>query len=275
MVKDKYGIEESIAREDIKVNVVGVNHFTWLTSAHYRDIDIFPIYKEYVEKYYDEGFARPGSSDENWMNSSFSCKHRVKFDLFKRYGYIAAAGDRHLAEFCEGKWYLSSPEAVKDWRFGLTTVEWRKNDLKKRLEKSAKQISGETPVKIANTGEDGVNQIRALLGLHTMVTNVNLPNIGQIPNLPLGAVVETNAVFTSDSVTPVMAGNIPEKIYSLISRIVGAQQQVVEAAVTRDLDLAYSVFANDPLVTVGLDDSKALFDEMIDNTKKYLKDYNI
>ena len=275
MVKDKYGIEESIAREDIKVNVVGVNHFTWLTSAHYRDIDIFPIYKEYVEKYYDEGFARPGSSDENWMNSSFSCKHRVKFDLFKRYGYIAAAGDRHLAEFCEGKWYLSSPEAVKDWRFGLTTVEWRKNDLKKRLEKSAKQISGETPVKIANTGEDGVNQIRALLGLHTMVTNVNLPNIGQIPNLPLGAVVETNAVFTSDSVTPVMAGNIPEKIYSLISRIVGAQQQVVEAAVTRDLDLAYSVFANDPLVTVGLDDSKALFDEMIDNTKEYLKDYNI
>ena len=274
IVKDQYGIE-NIPREDIKVEVTGVNHFTWLTKATYRNMDLFPLYAEYAAKYVKTGFAIPGSKDENWMNNSFACQHCVKFDLFNRFGAIAAAGDRHLAEFCEGKWYLESPATVKEWRFGLTTVAWRKNDLQKRLEKSRKRISGEEEIKLAQTGEDGVNQIRALLGLHTMVTNVNLPNVGQIPNLPLGAVVETNAVFASDSVTPVMAGSLPTAIYPLITRIVAEQEQVVEAALTRDLDLAFNAFTNDPLVTVNTTTARALFDEMLQNTKTYLKNYNI
>ena len=274
MVTDKYGIE-NVSREEIKVEVTGVNHFTWLTKAQYRNIDLFPLYAEYAEKYAATGFARPGSKDENWMNNAFACNHRVKFDLFRRFGAIAAAGDRHLAEFCEGKWYLESPESVAEWHFGLTPVSWRKNDLQKRLEKARRRVSGEETVKLAQTGEDGVNQIRALLGLHTMVTNVNLPNVGQIPNLPLGAVVETNAVFTANSVTPVMAGPLPQSIYPLITRIVGEQETVVEAALTRDLELAFRAFANDPLVTVNIETARVLFDEMIENTKSYLTMYGV
>jgi len=34
-------------------------------------------------------------------------------------------------------------------------------------------------------------------------------------------------------------------------------------------------FVNDPLVTISLDDARMLFDEMVQGTKKYLKDYNI
>ena len=233
------------------------------------------MYAEYAAKYAETGFSRPGSGDENWMNSAFSCNHRVKFDLFNRFGAIAAAGDRHLAEFCEGKWYLESPEKVREWHFGLTPVSWRKGDLKKRLEKGRRRASGEDEVKLSKTGEDGVNQIRALLGLHTMVTNVNLPNMGQIPNLPLGAVVETNAVFTADSVTPLMAGELPQAIYPLIARIVGEQETVVEAALSRDLSLAFRAFVNDPLVTVDIETAKALFDEMIENTKVYLTEYDL
>ena len=40
-LEDIKGIKD-VKREDIKVNVVGVNHFTWLTKAQYKDIDIFP-----------------------------------------------------------------------------------------------------------------------------------------------------------------------------------------------------------------------------------------
>ena len=274
MVTDKYGIAD-IPREDIHVEVTGVNHFTWLTKAQYRNMDLFPLYAEYSAKYAESGFARPGSGDENWMNSAFSCNHRVKFDLFNRFGAIAAAGDRHLAEFCEGKWYLESPEKVREWHFGLTPVSWRKEDLKKRLEKGRRRASGEDEVKLSRTGEDGVNQIRALLGLHTMVTNVNLPNMGQISNLPQGAVVETNAVFTADSVTPLMAGELPQAIYPLIARIVGEQETVVEAALSRDLSMAFRAFVNDPLVTVDTATAKALFDEMIENTKAYLTEYDL
>ncbi len=264
---------EEATRDDIKVNPVSVNHFTWLTKATYKNVDLFPIYEKMCEKYGDEGYGE--ITDDNWMNKAFSTAEMVKMDLFKRFGYIAAAGDRHLAEFCEGGWYLGSPERAHEMRFTLTSVAFRKDELKKRLERSAKLVSGEEEVKLANTGEEGVNQIRALLGLHDLVTNVNIPNRGQIPNLPIGAVVETNAVFRSDSLDPVFAGSIPQSIYPLVSRICSQQEALNTAIASRDKAAVFAVFANDPLVTCGINDAKKLFDEMVENTKNYLPDWDL
>ncbi|MBQ5746382.1 MAG: alpha-glucosidase/alpha-galactosidase, partial [Clostridia bacterium] len=189
--------------------------------------------------------------------------------------YIAAAGDRHLAEDLEGKWYLESPEKVKEWGFGLTPVKWRMEDLQRRLKRSEDLRSGKEPIKINNTGEEGVIQMRAILGLGDIVTNVNLPNMGQIPNLPIGAVVETNAHFSANKVQPVCAGELPRELYPIISRICGEQELVIEAAFDRDLEKAFPAFSNDPLVTINTKDARSLFNEMIDNTKEYLKMYNI
>ena len=259
--------------KDIKTNVVGINHFTWITKAEYNDIDLFPIYRAYVEK--NKNAEIDGKADNNWMNKEFATKECVKMDLFSRYGYIAAAGDRHLAEFCEGSWYLGSPERVQRWKYNLTSVDWRRGDLKEREARSARLVSGEEEFKITNTGEEGVEQMRALLGLRELVTNVNVPNMGQIPNLPLGAVVETNAVFRSNSVEPVLAGNIPQEIYPLISRICGEQEMVAKACKERDLNLAFQAFCNDPLVTIDHEQARELFTEMLKNTSKYLTMYDL
>ena len=115
--------------------------------------------------------------------------------------------------------------------------------------------------------------IKALLGLGDFVTNVNIPNVGQIPNLPLGAVVETNASFTANSLQPVMAGNVPVPIYNLVARIVGEQLTVLEAAFNRDLEMAFRAFVNDPLVRLDVATARKLFDEMVENTKAYLTEY--
>jgi len=214
--------------------------------------------------------------DANWfMVAASKNTEKVKFDLFKRFGYIAAAGDRHLSEFCEGKWYLESPERVEEMHFALTPVDARREDLEARLAKSKRLVNGEEEPVVYCTGEEGVNQIRALLGLHDLVTNVNLPNCGQIPNLPLGAVVETNAVFRSDSLTPVFAGEIPKEIYAMVSRVCLEQENLSDAIAERNVDKIFEVFSNDALVTCGLEDAKKLFDEMLENTKKYLSMYNI
>lgn len=269
IVKEKLG--EDVERQEIKVNPVAVNHFTWLTEATYKNIDLFPIYKEYCQEHKDGAVGE--KADQNWLNNNFACAEKVKMDLFNKFGYIAAAGDRHLAEFCEGKWYLESPERVREMKFALTSVAWRKEELKTRLAKSARLKSGEEAVAIKNTGEEGIMQMRALLGLGELVTNVNIPNQGQIPNLPLGAVVETNAVFRGDSVKPVFAGPIPKEIYALVNRICAEQELVSEGIAERNLDKIFAAFANDPLVTCGIEDAKKLFDEMCENTKKYLGMY--
>ncbi len=264
---------EEVAREEIEVTPVGVNHFTWLTEAHYKNIDLFPLYEDFAEQFAQTGFTE--KFDENWMNNSFVCSHKVKFDLFRRYGYIAAAGDRHLAEFCPGNWYLSSPQKVREWGFGLTTVTWRKEDLTRRLQRSEDIRSGRETLTLQKTGEEGVNQLRALLGLGRLVTNVNLPNMGQIENLPLGAVVETNAVFGAGTVKPVMSGAVPVSIHPLVSRICSMQEALSDAVARRNVNDIFAVFANDPLVNCSLTDAKALFREMTENTKAYLGSYDL
>ena len=271
-LKELRGIE-GVSRDDINVNVQGINHFTWLSSAWYKDIDLMEVYREFADKHYEKGFMLDESN--HWMNSSFACAHRVKFDLFKRYGEIAAAGDRHLAEFMPGKMYLADPDTAHEWMFDLTTVKWRKEDLQKRLEKSKRLVSGEEKFELKKTGEEGVHMMQALCGERTLVSNVNLPNIGQMPDLPLGAVVETNAVFRHNTVTPLCAGKMTNEISSMVLRHVKNHRTVLSAALTHDKELAFTAFINDPLVTCSYKDAKALFDEMLRNTKKYLPDWDI
>ncbi len=261
---------KDVERHDIHINVLGINHFTWLDQASYKGIDLFPIYKDYIDEHYEEGYEEP---DKNWANGTFNCAHRVKFDLFRRYGLIAAAGDRHLAEFMPGDEYLKNPETVKSWKFGLTTVEWRKNDLKERLAKSHRLAAGEEEIKLEPTGEEGILLIKALCGLDRVISNVNIPNSTlQIPNLPADAIVETNAVFSRDSIKPVAAGELPESVQQLILPHVENHERILKAALTCDRSLVYEAFETDPLVKgkAGKEEIHKLADDMIANTLTYL-----
>lgn len=270
MLHDMEGIEIP-SRDEIKINVLGINHFTWIDKASYKGENLIPLYEKFVDKYYTEGFE--DDDKEHWMNNSFVSANRVKFDLFKRYGVIAAAGDRHLAEFVPNCWYLKDPDTVKSWKFGLTTVDWRINDLQDRLKKSKAYITGEENFELKQTGEEGVHQMKALLGLGDIITNINIPNKGQVEGIPIGAVIETNALLRKDCICPINAGSLPVDVHGLVIRNVMNVETVIESSLMQNLKLSYNAFTNDPLVNIGLRESKSLFDEMISNTKNYLKGY--
>lgn len=257
---------ESIDRSDIEINVLGINHFTWFDYASYKGSDLFPIYRKYIEEHFEEGYNEP---DKNWANSTFECAHRVKMDLFKKYGLIAAAGDRHLVEFVPGDWYLKDPETVHSWKFGLTTVAWRKEDLQKRLERSGKLLRGEESIELKSTGEEGILLIKALCGLTRVISNVNIPNTaGQIRNLPKEAIVETNAVFGRDSIRPVVAGELPENVLELIMPHVENHERIYEAATTGNVELVVEAFMADPLMSGKLTEAQAreLIKDMMEKT---------
>lgn len=269
ILEEKVGLKD-IERNDIIVNVLGINHFTWFDSASYKGIDLFPIYNEFINEHYESGYNEP---DKNWANSSFNCAHRVKFDLFKRYGLIAAAGDRHLAEFMPGDDYLKNPETVEAWKFGLTTVAWRKNDLKERLERSDRLVKQEEEIELKPSGEEGILLIKALCGLERVISNVNIPNTsGQIANLPTTAIVETNAVFERDHIRPIVAGTIPEEVLKLIIPHVDNHERILEAALTYNKDLVIEAFMNDPLSKGKLTKAQCeeLVTQMIEKTSTYL-----
>lgn len=259
-------------RKDIKINVMGINHFTWIDRASCEGVDLFPVFRKFADKYYESGYHY--GNEGHWMNSYFACGNRVKFDLFKRYGIIAAAGDRHLAEFCP-RWYLKDPETAKSWMFSLTPVSWRKKDLESRRRKSEMLAGGQETMELKPTGEEGILQMKALSGLGDIITNVNLPNTGQISNLPIGAVVETNAVFSHNSVRPVQAGELPCDVQNLVYRHVINQETTLKGALSKDKELVFRAFANDPLVAISIQDAWKLFNEMLLCSKKYLPGWDI
>ena len=265
MLEDEYGIKAE--RQEIFTQVTGINHFTWVTRATYKGMDLMPLYAKYAEKFangYDKG------GDDNWMNSNFTSAQKVKFDLFRRYGAIAAAGDRHLVEFLP-PWYNDCPETCTKWKYNLTKVDWRIGDLKERMQRSDNLISGKEKIDLSGSGEEGHLLLKAILGLGDLLSNVNVPNRGQIPNLPLGAVVETNALFGYDRIEPVHAGPLPANILPLVARHVYNQENTLRTALTCDRALGFTTFMNDPqMAKVSLEDGQKLFDDMLENQRKYL-----
>lgn len=263
-LKEELGIEEP-DRHKLRTNVVGINHFTWITEASYKEVDLFPVYARFVEKHAKEGIC------DKVTDFHFMSLNKVKFDLFQRYGAIAAAGDRHLAEFVPE--YLQNPENVEAWGYALTPIEYRIDNKKELNEKSRAYASGAEPIPIEPSGEEGVAQIKALLGLGEIITNVNLPNRGQL-QASREIVVETNALFTKDSVRPVMAGALPDGVALLMCRHMQNQEMIVKAALHRDTKLAFEAFCNDPITArLSLKQAKELFVRMFENTRQYLPDY--
>ena len=267
MLETEEGVP-GVRRQDLRTTVTGINHFTWITRASFGGMDLMPLYARFAEKYAESGYQ--AGPDDNWMNSHFSCAHRVKFDLFLRFGAIAAAGDRHLAEFV-APWYTKDPETVRSWKFSLTPVSWREKDLRDRLARSDRLVSGKEEPSLKPSGEEGHLLLKALLGLGDMVSNVNIPNRGQIPNLPEGAVVETNALFGLNRIEPVSAGPVPAGILPLVSRHVLNQENTLSAALHCDRKLGFTTFMNDPQLSfVPPAEGEKLFSEMLENQRAYL-----
>jgi len=261
---------EAIKRSDIKINVLGINHFTWLDYASYKGVDLIPIYEAFIEANFEKGIDTESS---HVPNASFASLNRVKFDLFKKYGLIAAAGDRHLAEFVSADSYLKNPNTVEKWNFGLTKVDWRKLEQQEKQARSKRLSNGEEEFKLTKSEEEGVLLIKALCGLGQLVSNVNVPNYAsQISNLPKKAIVETNAIVERDLIRPISAGALPENILALTLPHIKNHEKILKAAIDCEKDLVLQAFRNDPLTKGKLteEELQALVDDMISNTIKYL-----
>ena len=139
------------------------------------------------------------------------------------------------------------------------------------MRRSDDLISGKEEAAPRGSGEEGHLLLKALLGLGDIVSNVNIPNRGQIPNLPLGSVVETNALFGLNRIEPVYAGPLPANILPLVARHVYNQENTLTTALHRDRKLGFSTFLNDPqMASVPVEDARALFDDMLENQRDYL-----
>jgi alpha-galactosidase len=267
----KQYLDAAPTRAEIKVNVLGINHFTWIDRACYESVDVLHLLRDHL--------TRPSvirsytqAEVESWSDW-FRSADQVKFALYQRFGILAAAGDRHLVEFLPG--FTRSPEELFRWGVIRTPVAWRIQRWRNAPQKTRDLMAGRESLVLQSTGEEGVAQIKALLGLGDMTTNVNVRNQGQIANLPLSAVVETNAHFGRDEVRPLAAGELPARLQPLIARHVSNQEMIVEAALTRDRDLAFHAVYHDPANHLAIDRAWEMFSRLLRASRDFLPGWSI
>lgn len=256
------------APEDvINVRVAGVNHFIWVTDVSVQGRDV----TEEAFRRISGGEAREiALNDAGGDTDPFVNTWGFRTELCKLYGHLPAAGDRHLCEFMPG--YLRDEKERERLDLRVTTVEVRRERLAADRERVRSMIQDQEPIPTGRSREEISDIIAAMWTGKDSVNIVNLPNAGQVRDLPLGAVVETYGALNGAGASGIMFGELPSPVAALVHPHVFNQEATVHAGLTGDRDLAHKAFLNDPLVGNGPDASR-LFDEMLDAQAAYLPQF--
>lgn len=263
-------------RREMVIDACGVNHFTWITEANYDGRDMLAVLPEFIEKFYEKGYCEHlGVEPDDFREDPFRYGNKVKMDLFRRFGVLAAAGDRHLVEFMDRSWYLKNKADAESWLYHLTTVGYRKQDRINKINQSHRIADGEEEIKVVKSDEEVVELMKALLGLiPPIVSNANTLNVGQMAGMPAGSVVETNCVFSRNSVKPIVAKPLPGDVNALVLRNAQNIENAYNGIKNRDFRQIFEAFVNQPLCSgLALSDARELFVRMVKATDNYLRDY--
>jgi alpha-galactosidase/6-phospho-beta-glucosidase family protein len=266
-----WAISPAPDRREMQSNVIGINHFTWIDRCEYQGQDVLELVRHHIAQ---PGTVRPYTRVEvENRNDWFHSADQVKFALLPRFGLLPAAGDRHLVEFLPG--FTRSIEGLFRWGVIRTPVSYRIERWRSAPQKTRDLMAGRAPLELIGSGEEGVQQIKALVGLGEWTSNVNLPNRGQIANLPLGAVVETNANFGRDTIRPLDAGSLPPGLAPLIARHAANQEMIIDAALTNAPELAFQAMYMDPANILDVDDAWKMFRRLAAINKDFLPDWEL
>lgn len=241
----------------VDIRAAGTNHFTWLVSIHDRRTgeDLYPLLRE---RFFE-------------LDESFEPLTRR---VFRDFGLFPIPGDTHLCEYLP---WMSDP-VTKPWeKFNIRLYDWE-------LMAGVRDFSLDR----LNEMADGNMTIDGLLetdseGALEMIENVayggshyhlaaNLPNVGQIPNLPLGATVETPVHVNGAGIHPVHVGPLPEPIAELCRRELTVAQLCVDAAVEGSRKKALQCLLLDPVIT-DAETAESILDDYLQTYKEHLPQF--
>lgn len=229
------------SEESIKVRFGGINHFFWLLEMTIDGKDGYELLKkrlgnrsfaELVAEIHEEGM-------------SFHADKRVASELLDTYGYLPYVGDRHVSEFFSS--YLTDRERIAEYRLKRTSVAQRRAGKERSSRALDSALDGSRPLEKIRSRETAADIIAAFESNRDFVDVVNLPNTGQIPSLPDGAVVETLGLVNRLGFTPLHVGKLPQQINSLVLPHSLNQIAVTQAGLEGDPELALYSLMNDPM----------------------------
>jgi len=238
---------------------VGMNHLTWFVEIHVDGTDAIPNLQEVAAKRTNE--------DDN----PFS------WHLFRLFGAFPAVLDRHVCEFfpqffANGDYY-GMKLGVDAFSFE-ETIAWGDRVFEQMKEDafSSRPLSEDYFDRISGEHEQVVDIIASIRGNKGKVYSVNLPNCGQVPNLPGDAIVEAPGIADSFGLRPIVQRALPASLVGTLASRFMWVETVVEAALTGSREKFVQALVLDGAVS-SLETAENLADDLLSAHKPFLPQF--
>lgn len=246
------------SEEEIKLRTAGLNHFFWILEMRVRGRDGYRMLRARLRK---RGFAR------------LFPERPLAAELFDEFGRLPYFGDRHTCEFF-GRYVAPTRRRVARSGLVRTSVAQRRRAMAGSRKRVRALAAGRARLPKERSRETAADITAAMAGGREFIDVVNLPNRGQVDNLPRGAVVETLGVVNSLGFTPLSAGPLPEKILAATLPHAVTQRLVYEAARDGDRAKAFDALSLDPLCShLPLKRVREMGEKLMRANRKYLPQF--
>jgi len=212
-----------VPQERLACTALGMNHLTWFMELSMDGADLMPRLLNMAA----------GNPDNRERGECFI------WELTRLFGAFPAVGDRHTTEFFprifsgKGSYYGWTP-GVEAFSFEGTIAGGDREFAE--MTRVAEAPGGLPPDFFAKMGgehEQVVEIIESIRRGKGNVYSANLPNRGQIPNLPYDAIVECPAVAAASGMKPIQQRPLPSGIAGTLATRMQWVETIVEAALER------------------------------------------
>jgi alpha-galactosidase/6-phospho-beta-glucosidase family protein len=263
-LKEYYKFE---SEEDFAVQYAGLNHFFWITAIKAGGKDLLADLQSRLKTKGFTDLLRDSAPDP----MGFKSNRELATELFKVTGGVMPyLGDRHTCEFFPC--YITSKANLKKYKLLRTTIAQRKAGFAEREAELKKMIDGNLPKYMhERSRETAADIVKAHSGGKAFIDVGNMPNIGQISNLPMGTVVETAVRVDANGFTPVAFGPLPEKVVGLVAPYAAVFNMTVDACFRKDKALALHALQIDPVCShLNADQVKEMGEKLIAAHKPFI-----
>jgi alpha-galactosidase len=209
---------------------------------------------------------------ERWHKADVIHNNRVRLELFHRFGVLPGSGDHHVAEFFPG---FVTPE--NDYGSG-----WKVHiyGLRKHMADADDDVTHYESVRDSDevsrfpSGELVAPLLEAIVTGNRRDLPVNLPNSGQVANLPDGVVVEAMGTVDGDGVRPRDRVQVPSVLGEYLRRVAVSQELTVDAALTGDRTAVFEAMLADPMAgRLPYEEVATMTEEMLAATSPWLPQF--
>jgi len=262
-----FGLKEE---RQISARYAGVNHFFWFLDFTINGKPGYPLLQRKLRNRSFGELIRDAYRDPAGMDS---VAHRVCGELLDEFGLLPYTGDRHISEFFS-RYLAPDLKRVAQYKLKRTPVSWRRARLVNRRKFAQRLAAGKEPLNMTKSRETAADIMGARWLGREFVDVMNLPNSGQIENVPCGAVVETPGVVNARGFTPIVVGPLPNPILATVMPHVLNQELIVQAGLEGDWDKAYHALINDPLCAhLTIPKIKEMGRKLLEANRKHLPQF--